>query len=161
MPVGPRCAISVALLVLMQPAASPSGRPPTIELDAPSCVRPAVRPRICARIFDDRSITRARALFRARGKEPFYWTEMRFDGSRYCAWLPLPSKKTRSIDLYVDAVDDEYGLSRTREVQLSIEAGCAAEPPAAPEGPTCIGTTTPRQQAKPKGFEAATLTDGC
>ena len=156
-----RCAVTLALLLMTQSAASPAGRPPTIELDAPRCIRPATRPWVCARIFDERTITRARVLFRAREDEPFYWTEMRFDGSRYCAWLPLPSKKTRSIDLYVDAVDDEYELSRTREEKVSIEADCVSEPQAAPEGPTCIGTTTPRQRPKPKGFEADTSTDGC
>jgi hypothetical protein len=156
-----RCVATLVLLLLTQSAQSPSGRPPTIELDAPRCVRPATRPSICARIFDDQAITKARALFRAHSTEPFYWTEMRFDGSRYCAWLPLPSKKTRVIDFYVDAVDNEYELSRTREEKLPIEAGCAAEPQEPPEGSTCIGTTTPHQRSKPKGFEAATLTDGC
>ncbi len=152
------CAV---LLLPAQPVSPGSGQPPTIELDTGPCARPATRPWICARIFDDGTITKVRALFRARGSEPFYWTEMRFEGSRYCASLPLPSKKTRAIDFYVEAVDDEYELSRSRDQQLEIDAGCKVEPAPEPEGPACVGTTTAHQPDKPAGFEASSSTSGC
>jgi hypothetical protein len=149
------------LLLLTQSETPRSARPPAIELDAPRCARPATRPPICARIFDDQTIIRARALFRAQGSGPFYWTEMRFDGSRYCARLPVPSSKTRAIEYYVEAVDNDYEISRTREEKLLIEPGCAADSGAPPEGATCVGTTTPGQRPKPSGFEAGSVTDGC
>jgi hypothetical protein len=139
-----------------------AGNPPSIELDAPRCARVTTRPRVCARIVDDGTIARARLLFRAEGEQAFYWTEMQFEGSRFCAWLPQPSKKTRAIDVYVEAVDDTYEVSRTPERTLWLEAAC----PLAPEGEPpaekpCVGTTLARQRPKPKGFEDDSLTTGC
>ncbi len=142
-------------------ASAPSANPPQVELEIPRCAKLATRPRVCARIVDDGSITTARVLFRAWGTTSFYWTEMRFEGSRYCAWLPMPEKKTRVIDCYVEAVDNTYDLSRTREVQLSVDSQCELEASAPPEEPTCVGVTAPKQAAKPPGFESGSLREGC
>jgi hypothetical protein len=147
------------LSLLLQPLAS-DPKPPTIELAAARCVPPGARPRVCARVFDDGTIIRARAFFRASGRDSFYWTEMGFEGSRHCAWLPVPSRKTRAIDYYVEAVDDAYEASRSRESTLRIEATCppVGEPP---DDPPCVGTTRSGQAPRPPGFEAGSIGGGC
>lgn len=152
----------VAALTLLVLGRALAGNPPTIELEAPRCARVGTRPRVCARIVDDGTIARARLLFRAQGQEPFYWTEMQFEGSRFCAWLPRPSKKTRAVDVYVEAVDDTYEVSRTRERTLWLEAQCPLSQEGEPPGEKpCVGTTLTRQQPRPKGFESDSLTTGC
>jgi hypothetical protein len=130
---------------------------PMIDHVARPCARPSTRTKICALVLDDQTIALARVLFRAEQTKHFYWTEMFFDGSRHCAWLPTPSAGTRGIDYYVEAVDNEYEITRTRTESLRIDAECGLEPDLAPDTPSRVGTTASGQTPLPPGFEPATV----
>jgi len=151
---------AIVVVALLQAGLVTAGDPPAIQLESPRCARRAARPLVCARVVDDGTIIRVRVLFRAKGTGPFYWTEMRFEGSRYCAWLPVPTEATRSIEYYAEAVDSDYELSRTREEKLPIEKSCPVERKA-PDERICVGTTVAGQSPEPTGFETDALADGC
>lgn len=132
-------------------------RPPLVELQQPSCVRPGARPRACARVTDDHGVAQVRALFRAVGAESFHSTVMLFDGTRYCAWLPAPLPGTGAVEVYVEGLDDEYELSRGPAAQLEVDADCAVEADPAPAPPTSVRPTTPGQPSLPDGFDPESM----
>ena len=144
-----------ALAVLAAGALLAANEPPRVELEPRPCAAPASRPQVCAQAFDDHGVARVRALFRAAGSRDYWATEMAFDGTRYCAWLPQPLPRTRGIEYYVEAFDDEFEISRTRTAQLEFRAGCAVEP--LPSGATVVTPTTHGQPALPPGFEPGSV----
>ena len=136
-------------------AAAVANNPPQVELEPRPCAAPASRPRVCAQALDDHGVARVRLLFRAGGTRDFWATEMAFDGTRYCAWLPQPLLRTRSVEYYVEAFDDEFEISRTRTEQLELRNGCPVEPPA--PGATVVDAMTPGRAALPPGFDPASV----
>ncbi len=130
--------------------------PPRVELEPRACADPQARPRVCAQAVDDHGVARVRALFRAAGTRDFWATEMTFDGARYCAWLPRPLPRTRAVDYYVEAFDDEFEISRTRTETLPLRAGCPdPEPQGTAPGPAVVEPTVNGQPPLPSGVDPA------
>ena len=144
-----------ALAVLAAGALLAANEPPRVELEPRPCAAPASRPQVCAQAFDDHGVARVRALFRAAGSRDYWATEMAFDGTRYCAWLPQPLPRTRGIEYYVEAFDDEFEISRTRTEQIELRDGCARE--SSPAGATAVAPTVRGQPALPPGFDPASV----
>ena len=128
-------------------------RPPLVELQQLSCVRPGDRPRVCARVTDDHGVAQVRLLFRAVGVESYHSTVMSFEGTLFCAWMPSPLPQTEAIEVYVEGLDDEYELSRGRTERLEVDAGCTVEADPAPAAPAAVRPTTPGQAPLPEGFD--------
>jgi hypothetical protein len=145
-------AASLSLLAFLLAA----NEPPRVELETRSCALPGSRPIVCAQALDDRGVARVRAVFRAAGTRDFWSTEMRFDGARYCAWLPRPLPRTKAIEYYAEAFDDDFEISRTRTEVLDLHAGCAEEA-VTTSGPTVVAPTTARQPELPPGFDGASV----
>jgi hypothetical protein len=145
-------ALLAALLFLQAPANSP----PEIEDETAACARPGSRPRICARVFDDKGVAKVRALFRASGNKSYFATEMMFDGARYCVTLPVPLKGTKGIEYYLEAVDTDFEPTRMAAKALALNKGCSA--PSGPAGqaePTTVSPVQPGERLR--GFEPATF----
>jgi len=144
-------ALLAALVFLQQPI----NNPPEIADETAACARPGSRPRICARVFDDRGVAKVRALFRATGSKPYFATEMTFEGARYCGTLPAPLKGTRGIDYYLEAVDNDFEPTRVAAKALAVSSGCPA--PSGPSGgdPTTVSPLQPGE--KLLGFEPASF----
>jgi hypothetical protein len=159
-----RTTATVLALSALAFATSPLGRaqegaanlPPTINSEPTPCVRPHVRARVCAFVFDDKGVGQVRAVFRAGGTRHYYWTVMGFDGSRYCAWLPAPADTTTTIEYYVEAFDEEYELSRGRSETIDVRRDCRL-PEDAPKTRAVVRPAGPGQAAEPAGFDTESL----
>ena len=144
-------ALLAALVFLQQPI----NNPPEIADETPACVRSGSRPRLCARVFDDRGVAKVRALFRATGSKPYFATEMTFDGARYCVTLPAPLKRTGAIDYYLEAVDTDFEPTRVAAKTVAVSSGCPAPSGPSHDDPTTVSPVQPGE--KLLGFEPATF----
>lgn len=159
--------LAFALMLLAGPLApaqeaptAGENNPPAIEHETPGCVAPGRRPKLCALVLDDRGVGRVRAVFRALGTKGYYWTPMAFDGARYCAWLPRPASETRGVEYYIEAFDDEYEMSRSRNEALEVRPACPPTEGEATAAPSAVGTTAPGQEPSPPGFDPPTFRPG-
>ncbi|HLA77855.1 MAG TPA: hypothetical protein VJU18_09790 [Vicinamibacteria bacterium] len=144
-----------ALLALRLAFQEPANNPPDITDETATCAKPGSRPRVCARVFDDRGVAKVRVLFRARGAKPYFAAEMTFDGARYCVSLPAPQKGTKSIEYYLEAVDSDFEPSRAVAKSLPIAGKCSTPAPAEPAAPTAVTPVQPGE--KLGGFDPATF----
>ena len=133
-----------------------ANQPPTIEHEPHDCTAERRRARLCAEVSDDSGVGDVRLVFRVNGTRGYYWTPMSFDGSRYCAWLPAPIPKTRSIEYYVEAFDDAYESSRTRSFDLSVRDDCEMADQDVPVKSAIVGRASPSIAHEPPGFDPAT-----
>lgn len=154
---GVACAATTALAREPAPAIGATNRPPSIQADSPECSRPSGRPRVCAFVVDDKAVASVRTVFRAANTTPYYWTEMAFDGTRYCAWLPQPRPDTKALEYYVEAFDEEYEASRSRGFTMTMAEGCAALEVQPPSTPAIVRSAKAGQPSSPVGFEPATF----
>jgi hypothetical protein len=134
-----------------------AGQGPQLEIEARGCAPPGGRPRVCAQAVGERGIARVRVVFRAAGTAEYWATAMRFDGVRYCAWLPRPVAQTLAVEYYVEAFDVEFEISRTRTEKVEIRADCVEEPGATGAGPSEVVPTTGGQAPVPPGFDPASV----
>lgn len=156
--------IGTACALTLLAAGFPIGRtkaqenePPAIRHDPPACGRAEERVRLCAYVVDDTGIAQVRLSFRARGARAYHWTPMTFDGALYCAWLPAPLAATRTVEYYVEAIDDKFEPSRTADHALAVTGDCGAALQEAPAQPAAVGTTVSGQSPSPEGFDPATF----
>lgn len=142
----------LALRLLLQ---EPANNPPDIADETVACAKPGSRPRVCARVFDDRGVAKVQVLFRARGSKPYFAAELTFDGARYCVSLPAPQKATLGIEYYLEAVDTDFEPARLPARTLAVAGECSA--PSSPSGqdPTPVTPVQPGQRLL--GFEPATF----
>jgi hypothetical protein len=150
--------LAPAAAALLLAARAQENQAPAIRLEPPACGSAARRLRMCAYVVDETGIAQVRLNFRAGGARAYHWTPMAFDGALYCAWLPAPLAKTRAVEYYVEAVDDQFEPSRTADETLAVRPDCPAPPPPDPAPPPAVvGTTVVRQAALPEGFDPATV----
>jgi hypothetical protein len=96
--------------------------PPTVEHQPALCTVPGKAVSLCAAVSDDGTVAAARLYFRRDGERYYSFVDMSFTGISYCGTLPPPhEKKTRAIEYYVQAVDDEFEPTRTSTFRLPIE----------------------------------------
>jgi hypothetical protein len=111
-----------AALLLAGSVLAPADEPPVIEHQPIPCAVAGHALSICAGISDDVQVARARLYFRAERDKHYGIVDMVFGGINYCATLPAVKKgKTRAIEYYVHAVDDQYQAQRTSTFRMVIE----------------------------------------
>jgi len=94
----------------------------------------------------------------ASGARAHHWTPMTFDGALFCAWLPAPLPETRSVEYYLEAVDDQFEPSRTVDYALEVRSECPPPAQRPPQTPAVVGTTVANQPPSPPGFDPSTFT---
>ena len=116
--------LAVAALALLFTSSPTMAEPPFIDHQEIPCSLPEAHSRVCATIADDGTVRRAKLFFRAAGQTAWYWTEMAFDLSQFCATLPKPDDDVEAIEYYLWAMDDEFETERTRDQQVDLDRGC-------------------------------------
>jgi len=104
---------TIAMLLLAQ------AQGPVIEHDAAGCIVADKHPRIDARVTAD-GLARARVYFRAVGSPAWYFVTMKPVAGVLQGALPKPSKTTKAIEYYVEAVDKSFREARTAEFQPNV-----------------------------------------
>jgi len=159
-----RRALALALLPLLQ-AAGAGAEPPQVEHQPATCTVPGQPVSLCATITDDGQVAKARLYFRAAGEKFYSFVEMEFGGINYCGTLPAPREgKVKSIDYYVQAIDDSFESQRTSTFTLAVQPeGVCEFPPVeknASRAQAIVVHATNAKQGKklPDGFLAAGVT---
>ncbi len=102
---------------------------PVIDHQPVVCSLPGKHPRLCAAMADDGTIKKARVFFRAAGQQAYYWSEMTWDGLRFCATLPVPAEPVRTVEYYLWAIDDEFLNERTITLEMTVDPERSCEHP--------------------------------
>lgn len=114
--------LAPALVLLILPAAfARADDPPAVEHQPALCTVPEKPLSLCAAISDDGNVATARLYFRRAGEDYYGFVNMAFTGVSYCGTLPGPREKTKAIEYYVQAVDDNYQPQRTSTFRLPVE----------------------------------------
>jgi hypothetical protein len=155
-----RLAVVIALPALLALADDP----PEIEHQPIPCTIPGKPLSICAQIADDAMVGKAKVFFRPADDKFYAWVEMAFGGLNYCATLPAPRAKLKSIEYYVQATDDQFQSKRTSTYQINVQPEGVCEFPPLEKDATRASSikayaTSPRQGKKlPDEFEPAGVT---
>jgi hypothetical protein len=159
-----RKAFLVPTLVLTPTLALAVG-PPAVEHQPALCTVPGKAVSLCAAISDDGTVAAARLYFRRDGERYYSFVDMSFTGLSYCGTLPAPrKKKTKAIEYYVQAIDDEYEPTRTSTFRLPVEPEGVCEFPPLEKRPDRAAAikvfATSRKQGKKLdgGFHKAGVT---
>ena len=117
-----RKSLAPALVLLLVPAApTRADDPPAVEHQPALCTVPEKPFSLCASISDDSNVATARLYFRRAGEDYYGFVNMAFTGVSYCGTLPGPREKTKAIEYYVQAVDDNYQPTRTSTFRLPVQ----------------------------------------
>jgi hypothetical protein len=115
-------ALALGLLLALAPRRL-AADPPLIEHQPSPCTIAGKPISLCATITDDGEVRRARVFFRPAGDKFYSAVDMAFDGFKYCGTLPAPrERKAKTIEYYVQAVDDSIDTQRTSTFQLRVES---------------------------------------
>jgi len=90
-------------------------------------------------------------VFRREGEDYYSFVPMTFTGVSWCGTLPAPREKAKTIEYYVNAVDDSYQPQRTSTFRLPIkpEGVCEFPPTVEPAKAGAIKVfATNRKQGK-------------
>jgi hypothetical protein len=113
---------TLAFFLLVVPGgARAASDPPAVEHQPALCTVREKPISLCAAISDDGSIAAARLYFRREGEDYYAFVDMTFTGISYCGTLPAPRDKTKAIEYYVQAIDDEYQPTRTSTFRLPVQ----------------------------------------
>jgi hypothetical protein len=109
------------VLALLPVAMARADDPPVVEHQPALCTVPEKPISLCAAISDDGNVATARLYFRRAGEDYYAFVNMTFTGVSYCGTLPGPREKTKAIEYYVQAVDDNYQPTRTSTFRLPVQ----------------------------------------
>lgn len=158
-------AAAVALLAVLACAGPVKAEAPLVEHQPAPCSVPGFPISLCATITDDGQVARARVYFRPAGDKFYSYVEMEFGGISYCGTLPAPREgKLKSIEYYVQAIDEQFESQRTSTFQLAVQPEGVCEFPPVEKDParaqSIVVHLTNRKQGKklPDGFMAAGVT---
>jgi hypothetical protein len=112
--------LAPALLLLMA-ASALANDPPAIDHQPALCTWPDKPISLCAAISDDGNVAVARVYFRRAGENFYSFVQMVFTGVSYCGTLPAPYERAKTIEYYVQAVDDAYQPQRTSTFRLPVQ----------------------------------------
>jgi hypothetical protein len=116
------CLCSALLCAIGAPRLVSAQESPDVQHQAAYCTVPDHPIRICAVIQDDGEVVKARAYFRAEGREYFSIVDMELLEDEYCATLPAPrAGKMRALEYYIQAIDDDYLPQRTVPFVLELQ----------------------------------------
>jgi len=116
-------------LALVLPAAALADDPPAVEHQPAVCTVPEKALSLCASISDDGSVAAARVYFRREGETYYTYVNMTFTGVSYCGTVPGPRARVKSVEYYVQAVDDKYQPTRTSTYRVPVQPDGACEFP--------------------------------
>jgi len=117
-----RKVLAPALVLLLLPAGhAGADDPPAVEHQPALCTVPEKPLSLCAAISDEGDVATARLYFRRAGEDYYAFVSMVFTGVSYCGTLPGPREKTKAIEYYVQAVDDNYQPQRTSTFRLPVQ----------------------------------------
>jgi hypothetical protein len=117
-----RKVLAPALVLLILPVAfARADDPPAVEHQPALCTVPEKPLSLCAAISDDGNVATTRLYFRRAGEDYYGFVNMVFTGVSYCGTLPAPREKTKAIEYYIQAVDDNYQPQRTSTFRLSVQ----------------------------------------
>jgi len=121
--------LAVALLATADDA-------PVVEHQPLPCSVPEKPIAICATASDDNEVARVRAHFRRQGADFYSYVELNFTGLNHCGTLPGPRDgKVTAIEYYVQAVDDQYQITRTSTYQINVQPEGVCEFPPVEKDP--------------------------
>ena len=138
-------------LLLLTSAIALANDPPAIDHTPQLCTVADKPISLCAAISDDGSVAVARIYFRRVGEDYYSYVPMTFTGVSYCGTLPAPHDKAKTIEYYINAVDDTYQPARTSTFRLPIqpEGVCEFPPVVDPaKAPAIKVYATNRKQGK-------------
>ena len=160
-----RKALAPAIVLLLVPAAfGRADDPPAVEHQPAPCTVPEKPLSLCAAISDDGNVATARLYFRREGEDYYAFVNMAFTGVSYCGTLPGPRERTKAIEYYVQAVDDNYQPQRTSTYRLAVQPEGVCEFPPVEKDATKAAAikvlATNRKQGKKldDGFNPAGVT---
>lgn len=110
-----------------------------------------------ARLQPDRTVARARVLFRAAGSLNWYYVEMTQSQGLFRGILPKPLRTTSRIEYYIEALDLSLQQSRTQEYSPLVAEPGQCKPSlrtaaAAATTRISLGSLAPRTAHLPPGF---------
>ena len=122
--------LAPAIVLLALPAPILADDPPVVDHQPAACTIPGEPITLCASISDDGTVVASRLYFRREGEDYYTFVDMAFTGLSYCGTIPAPREgKTKAIEYYVQAVDNEYQPQRTSTFRLPVEPEGACEFP--------------------------------
>jgi hypothetical protein len=122
--------IVVAAGLLAVPLAAWADDPPVIDHVPTPCTIPEKAISLCAAISDDNRVATARVYFRRAGEDFYQFVDMAFTGVSYCGTIPGPREgKMKSLEYYVQAVDDQFQPNRTSTFNMNVQPEGACEFP--------------------------------
>ena len=142
----------LAPALVLTAALAAANDPPAVD-HVPALCTVADKPiSLCAAISDDGNVAVARVYFRREGEDYYSFVPMTFTGVSYCGTLPAPREKAKTIEYYVNAVDDSYQPQRTSTFRLPVKPeGVCEFPPvvdAAKAGAIKVYATNRKQGKK-------------
>jgi hypothetical protein len=110
-------------------AATASAEPPAVEHQPVPCTLPDKVLSLCANVTSDRQVAKTRIYFRSAGDKFYSFVDMVFGGLNFCGTLPAPREgKVKTVEYYVQAVDDQYESTRTSTFQMAVQPTCEFAP---------------------------------
>jgi hypothetical protein len=111
----------LAPALVLTAALAAANDPPAVD-HVPALCTVADKPiSLCASISDDGNVAVARLYFHREGEDYFSFVQMTFTGVSYCGTLPAPREKAKTVEYYINAVDDKYESTRTSTYRLPIK----------------------------------------
>jgi len=142
-------------------AATLSAEPPSVEHQPSPCTVPDTAVTLCATITDDGQIAKSRVYFRSAGDKFYSFVDMVFGGLSFCGTIPGPrGGKVKTVEYYIQAVDDQYESTRTSTFQMVVQPEGACEFPPVEKDPAKVAAitvyATHKDQGRklPEGFQA-------
>jgi hypothetical protein len=150
---------------LVLAAASALADPPSVDHQPVPCTVAGQPFTVCATVTDDGEVARSRVYFKAEDAKFYSFVEMVFGGIEFCGTLPAPREgKVKTIEYYVQAVDDQYETVRTSThlIALQPEGVCGFAPvekdPAKAQAITVHATHQKQGKKLPDAFLATGVT---
>jgi len=139
-----------------------SAEPPSLDHQPVPCTESDKPLTLCATVTDDGTVAKVRVYFRAAGEKFYSFVDMTFGGLNFCGTLPAPREgRVKTIEYYVQAVDDQYESIRTSTFQMAVqpEGACGFAPvekdPAKVASITVYATHKDQGRKLPDGFLGA------
>jgi hypothetical protein len=137
-----------------------SAEAPSVEHQPAPCTVPDKALTLCATVTDDGQLAKTGIYFRSAGEKFYSFVDMAFGGLNFCGTLPAPrAGKVKTLEYYIQAVDDQYESTRTSTFQMAVQAEGACEfPPIEKDAAKVAAITvyaTHKDQGKklPEGFQ--------
>lgn len=157
--------IGWACLLVFVAAAAAYADPPSVSHQQVPCTVPGQPFQICATVTDDGEVAKARIYFKAEKDKYYSFVDMAFGGIEFCGTVPAPREdKTKQVEYYVQAVDDQYETHRTSSALIELQPAetCAFAPvdkdPVRTQAITVHATHQKQGRKVPDAFVAAGVT---